>query len=114
MKRILLFLACIIALASCSKDGNLQDSQHSNASLTYKFDVGEQESVATYEFQISTDGINFVSEHKITASVNMQDTYVTRFDVSKYLGYKKIYSRIKAIDIDGKVLYSKVSANSLN
>lgn len=103
MKAIILIL--LVGLFSCTKEMQTNNIYE----IEYEIPVYEQESVSHYEIQVSNDGINFTSSiTTIFANTETEFVYKARVDVTRYFTGEILYSRIKAIDIDGKFDYSPV------
>ena len=118
MKKIL-FISTVVALflgalsfVGCTPDhDDLNDGQSSY--LNYEFSVDDQVNVKQYEIEVSTTGN--VNESWTTAGILMANTggtihdYTMQVDVTHWFkDINVLYSRIKSVDLDGKVMYSKI------
>lgn len=94
----------VFTVVSCTKE-ILSDNIYE---IEYEIPVYEQESVSHYEIHVSSDGMNFTSVTTIFANTFTEFVYKTKVDVTRYFTGEVLYSRIKAIDIDGKFDYSPI------
>lgn len=112
-KLLVLILSAIttaLVLTSCKKEGFTNSTKDY---LKVEFSVGEQQSVNRYEVETSTDGANFSISAVILASINLEDSYSVKVDVTKlFKDHPLVFTRIKEVDIDGKFLYSFISVTS--
>lgn len=112
---VALFLG-VLSFISCTPDhDSLNDGQPSY--LNYEFSVAEQVNVQQYEIEVSTTGN--VNGEWTTAGVLMANTgglthtYNLQVDVTRWFKEVKVlYSRIKSVDLDGKVMYSKIQTTT--
>ena len=102
MKAIILIL--LIGLFSCKKE-QISENMYE---IEYEIPVYEQKSVSHYENQVSSDGINFTSVTTIFANTETEFTYKIKVDVTRYFTGETLYTRFKAVDIDGKFDYSPI------
>lgn len=87
-----------------------------NSYLNYEFSVDDQINVKQYEIEISTTGDVSKSGDWTTGFIlasetgGLSHTYTAQVDVTHWFkDVKVIYSRIKSVDLDGKVQYSSVT-----
>ena len=103
-----------LVLVSCTKDKSAISHSNTDYSLSYTFDVGEQISVSHYIVEISINGTTWEDAGMILASDKEEDHYTIKVDASHWFkDHDMIMSRIKSVDIDGKMLYSIVSQTRL-
>ncbi len=105
--RKLSILILLIGMFSCTKQANA-DLIHE---MEYEIPVYEQESVSHYEIQLSSDGVNFTPVTTIFANNLAEFTYTAKVDVTRYFTGETLYTRFKAVDIDGKFDYSPILRN---
>lgn len=110
MKQLLIILLGVFMLASCTKNhDDLAKKQDLKSFLNYEFVVGEQVNVNKYEIEVSTDGITFQTVAYVLAFDNVT-TYKAKVEITDHFkNSDRVYSRIKSVDNDGKILYSTVS-----
>jgi hypothetical protein len=108
---VALVLSAIFFLSSCDKKDQFNDFD--GTALKYEFSVADQVNVNRYEIEISTTGdINgswTTSGMLLAIQEGLTHDYTLNVDVTDWLkDYSTIYSRIKTVDIDGKVKYSSI------
>jgi hypothetical protein len=106
-------IALIVLFSSCTPDHDevLDFGKHDY--LNYEFSVGDQVNVKQYEIEVSVTGnVNesWDSAGLLFANIGgLTHNYTMQVDVTHW--FKKtnvLYSRIKSVDFDGKVMYSKI------
>jgi hypothetical protein len=108
---VALVLSAISFLSSCDKKDQFNDFD--GTALKYEFSVADQVNVNRYEIEISTTGdINgswTTGGMLLAIQEGLTHDYTLNVDVTDWLkDYSTIYSRIKTVDIDGKVKYSSI------
>jgi hypothetical protein len=110
----IIITSTMIVSQSCTPNhDSLNDGQSSY--LNYEFSVDDQINVKQYEIEVSTTGnVDNLSDWT-TAFILMSETgglthdYTAQVDVTRWFkGSNVVYSRIKTVDNDGKILYSTI------
>lgn len=121
MKKFLFYstiIALLLGVLSCTSckpnHDNLNDGRPSY--LNYEFSVDDQVNVQQYEIEVSLTGnVNNLSDWTtggmLLANVGgLTHKYNLQVEVTHWFKEANIiYSRIKTVDIDGKVLYSAIT-----
>lgn len=68
--------------------------------LTWK--TANEQNVSHFEIERSIDGIRFITIGTKSANNQIQNTYTSIDDIAALQNNKKIYYRIKEVDIDGR------------
>ena len=109
---VALFLG-VLCITSCHQKEIFSSGTHDY--ITCDFSVGEQVNVNHYEIEVSVDaGHSFTDVAGVVlASEKLEDTYHIKADVTRFYKLTSVlYTRIKSVDSDGKVLYSSISHTS--
>lgn len=112
---VMTLLLGVLSCTSCKPNhDNLNDGRPSY--LNYEFSVDDQINVQQYEIEVSLTGNVDKPEDWTTAGMLLANTgglthkYTLQVEVTRWFKEAKIiYSRIKSIDLDGKVQYSTIS-----
>lgn len=111
----IIIASSMIVSQSCTPNKD-EIISNQNSYLNYEFSVDDQINVKQYEIEVSLTGNVEKSEDWTTGFILMAQTgglshnYTAQVDVTHWFKESKIiYSRIKSVDNDGKIQYSKVT-----
>ena len=80
--------------------------------LTWK--TANEQNVSHFEIERSVDGINFIGIGRKNANNQPQNTYTTIDDIAALQNNKRIYYRIKEVDMDGRGKQSNINLVQLD
>jgi ELWxxDGT repeat protein len=80
--------------------------------LTWK--TANEQNVSHFEIERSVDGISFVKVGTKAANNLSQNTYTSTDDIAAFQNSKKIYYRIKEVDVDGRSKQSNINLVQLD
>jgi hypothetical protein len=113
MKKLSLLIAIfsVFVLASCDKKQEDVFKPEIPSFANIEFSVAEQENVQQYEIELSLDGESYKQIGLVLASDKTEENYNIKINITRFFKEANILKiRVKALDKDGKFLYSKVSA----
>lgn len=100
-------LSLMLITVSCTK--STEQRSQEPVTLDIEFGVAEQENVSHYVIETSVNGVTYSDAGVVFATTNMEEVYQTTIDATNLFSQSKtVFTRIKSVDIDGKIDYSEI------